>query len=296
MIPRRRFLAISAASLLCPSVAKSEHRWSGYALGAKVSVVLRGAIPNPDQIFGRVASDLHHIEALFSLYQAGSTLSKLNRDGRLSSPPQEVSALLDVADQAYHLTYGQFDPTVQAVWTALAEGRDPATARALVGWDKVTWDRREIRLAQGQSLTFNGVAQGFATDRIAALLRRHGLGEILINIGEHRALGGPFHLGLADPDEGPLTQLTLKDASVATSSAQGSLIAGQSHLLHPRQPRPPTWSTVSVLAETAGLADAASTGFAFLTRDAIEAVLESTPALHEVHLLSPQGRYQRLRA
>ena len=38
-------------------------------------------------------------------------------------------------------------------------------------------------------LTFNGIAQGFCADQVAALLRGEGFDKVLVNTGEISALG-----------------------------------------------------------------------------------------------------------
>ena len=56
----------------------------------------------------------------------------------------------------------------------------------------------EIRLARpGMALTLNGLAQGFAADRLAEVAARHGLTDVLIDTGEARALGRPAGRGAA---------------------------------------------------------------------------------------------------
>jgi thiamine biosynthesis lipoprotein len=68
---------------------------------------------------------------------------------------------------------------------------DLADARGLIGWDAVHVDAAEIAFDRpGMALTFNRIAQGFATDRAAAALAAHGFGHVLVNVGEWRGLGG----------------------------------------------------------------------------------------------------------
>ena len=41
----------------------------------------------------------------------------------------------------------------------------------------------------GAAITLNGIAQGYATDRVVDVLRARGLSTTLVNMGEIRALG-----------------------------------------------------------------------------------------------------------
>lgn len=58
----------------------------------------------------------------------------------------------------------------------------------------VAFDAELIKPAPSQALTFNGIAQGFATDLVADVLRDHCLTNTLVNIGEYRAMGGALAL------------------------------------------------------------------------------------------------------
>ena len=53
-------------------------------------------------------------------------------------------------------------------------------------------------------LTLNGIAQGYATDRVVAILRSEGIEHSLVDMGESRALGdGPGRPAVADRDRRP---------------------------------------------------------------------------------------------
>lgn len=293
MISRRRFICISAAGLACgPAEAAAE--WRGFALGAETRILLRRAPAQAERIFQAVSDELARIEGLFSLYDPSSALSRLNAARYLEKPAADFVRVCALSDLLHQRTGGRFDPSVQALWQAHAREDNPEAAAGRVDWSRVTFDARAVRLGPGQSLTFNGIAQGFATDRVSALLREYGLGDILVNMGEHRAMGGPFALALHDPMEGQVATLALTDRAVATSSAMSDLVGGQSHILGPDGSMKPLWSTVSVEADEAGIADGASTAFVLMPREDILAAMKRLPQIHVVHLVSTRGRYERL--
>ncbi|MFZ3580876.1 FAD:protein FMN transferase [Loktanella sp. DJP18] len=269
---RRRFLTLTAAALVCPRGAQASI-WQGTALGADVSVTLTG--PGADAALAQVRTTLTRMEALFSLYQT-SLLTELNDSGTLVAPPPEMLTLCHIADDAFLLTQGRFDPTVQPLWSALATGGDIDTARRLIGWDRVTLTADRITLAPGQALTFNGIAQGFATDVVTTALAAAGFTHALVNIGEYRALGGPWRVAVDDPTFGTLAQTPLTGRAIATSSPAALSVGGRSHILS-SDGVAPLWSTVSVTAPTATMADALSTAFCLMDRDAIRATLARLP-------------------
>lgn len=292
MIPRRRFLCISAAAVALPGVAQAETRWQGRALGADVSVTLRG--PHGAALLRRIETELRQVERLFSLYDPRSLLSRLNRDGRLSDPPAAFRELLQIAGDMHRRTGGRFDPTVQPLWQALATGGALGPARAAIGWNRVSVTASGVRLGTGQALTLNGIAQGYATDRITNLLARAGLEQALVNIGEYRALGGPWRLAIAEPSGDEITRVPLKARAIATSSPAALRLGDKTHILDPVTGQKPRWATISVLAHSATIADSASTAFCLMSREAIRVMANASPEIETVHLLSPSGHYQRI--
>lgn len=286
---RRRFLLLSAVALATPARSASQSDWSGVALGAEARVTLVGASERQAQhVFARVHGVLAQIEAQFSLYR-DSALTRLNRDRRLAHPDPDLLALFDLAGRVHAATQGVFDPSIQTLWLATATGGDLTAARATVGWDRVRLDRDEIRLDPGMALTFNGIAQGHAADRIADLMRAEGFGDVLIDMGEVRALGlrpdGAFwRARIAGPDGERLSDLALSDRALATSSPMGTRIGGnQSHILRP-DGRPALWRTVSISAPEAAVADALSTAACLMDRAAIDRALAAFPGAQLEHL------------
>lgn len=280
---RRRFLALTAAALCpLPGQAATIITWQGRGFGAALSLRLVGAGPHQARrVFARVEAEVARIEGLASLHR-DSALTRLNRDAHLAWPAPDLLQLLDLAGQVHAATGGAFDPTVQPLWQALATGGDVTAARAAIGWDRIHRSGQEIRLQRGQALTLNGIAQGWAADRIAAILRGQGFADALVDMGEIAALGGPamgedWPLAIAAPDGTVLGQTGLRNRALATSSPLGTRIgAGLPHILGP-QGQPPLWQTVSVSAPLAAVADALSTAFCLMPAAAIDSALARFP-------------------
>ncbi|MGF6861852.1 thiamine biosynthesis lipoprotein [Rhodobacteraceae bacterium MBR-64] len=270
---RRRFLTITAAALAVPSAAAAGDtaRWAGFALGARASMTLAGITPlQARPVFARLEAEIARLERIFSLYRNDSALVRLNRTGRLRAPPHELLEVLTLAGALHDVSGGAFDPTVQPLWQALATGGDAVTARATLGWDGVRFDVDEARLLRpGMALTLNGIAQGYITDRIAALLRGQGLRDVLVDIGEVVALGRkpdgrPWQAGIATPARALVHRVALSDRALATSAPMGTMLAaGQGHILDP-QGHGPRHELVCVSAPRAALADGLSTALCLL--------------------------------
>jgi thiamine biosynthesis lipoprotein len=281
---RRRFLMISAAGLL-PGRALAETEWRGMAFGAEAHMILRGDPQAAEAAIRALLRLIEEMEAEFSLHRP-SALTRLNAAASLV-PSAAFRALLKLADQVHQVTGGAFDPTIQPLWQALATGADPAPARRATGWHRVGLGP-EVTLEPGQALTFNGIAQGFASDAARGLLLQLGFTQALVSLGEFAAIGGPFRLGLEDPEAGFLGTRSLTGNAIATSSPRATLVGGQPHILHP-EGLPPLWSTVSVEADSAALADALSTACVFLDRAGIQAARDRLPGIGRITLVDFGG-------
>lgn len=297
---RRRFLAISAAAFCAGGAGSAWGRapvpriWRGVALGARAEIRLSVASDSAAaEIIDNCLAGIERLENLFSLYRSTSAISRLNRDGYLDAPDQDFLAILSLSASIHHATDGAFDPTVQPLWDALAQAHADhagnrediaaavasASRTAAIGFDRLKTDAARIAFAEpGMALTLNGIAQGYITDRIAELLGQHGLDNVLIDMGELRALGGRPD-GMAWPVRlsGRKQIVRLRDSALATSSTDGTTFDQDgfaSHIVHPKlrvsasMPR-----RISVEAPTAALADGLSTAFCLMDDQAVAGTL-----------------------
>ncbi len=295
-VTRRRMIAIAAAGLGLAALPRRGETtvWRGRALGAEAQITL--AVPQ-DRAAPALAAALAEIqaaEAEFSLYRADSTLGRLNARGALAPPSAAFADLLALCDRVHRATDGRFDPTIQPLWQALATGGDVDRARTAVGWARLTRSPQLVRLAPGQALTLNGIAQGWATDRVAQALRRHGLGEVLVDIGEIAGAGGPWTIGIADPAQGIVARTRLRNGALASSSPAALALPGGGHILDPKGASEPIWSTVTVEADRAVTADALSTALCLCSKTEAERIAGRLPGVRSVRLIAPSGRIHRL--
>lgn len=309
-LTRRRMIAIAAtaagsAFLTGGRTAQAGDpvRWHGSALGAQVSI----EIYHPDRTEARrlvdqCVLDVRRLEQQFSLYRTDSAICTLNRTGILVSPDADMVALLKASLLFSDLTDGAFDPTVQPLWQLYADHftsdrPDPegpskerlAETLAKVGRSNLlVSDDRVALTRRGAAITLNGIAQGYATDRVVERLHSAGLSTTLVNMGEIRAIGArpegtPWRVGLADPDRpGILTEtVDLVGRAVATSAGAGfrfDRLGRFTHLFDPVTGRSPSlYRTVSVIAPTAAEADALSTAFSLMPLSRIRNIVAIRP-------------------
>lgn len=293
VMSRRRFITFVAAAAGLPLLLKAGGaqakpvRWDGTALGAPASIQLYHA----DEAQARAAitaglNELKHLEAIFSVYRADSSISLLNREGVLENAPDDFIAMLTRALSLAKISDGVYDPTIQPLWQtyfrhftasnpdpAGPAPRDLAAALELVDWRAVEVDAGNKRISfarPGMGLTLNSGAQGYITDRVADVLRAHGFDRMLVDMGEPRALsakpdGSAWRIGIANPADPSRAVVTLDlvDKCVSTSGGYGTLFDSASaftHLIDTRTGRTaPALVGVSVVADTGSIADGLST-------------------------------------
>lgn len=327
MLPRksrRRFLSIFAAAPFAGAIpgfaapAMARRVWTGVAMGAQASITLdHPSEPLAAEALAACQAELRRLEAIFSLYAAGSAILRLNGEGRLEAAPGELVELLGRATQFSRLSDGAFDATVQPVWalhrdTIRATGKPPSADRLHATLPLVDWRRVELRgdavhLAQpGMAMTLNGIAQGYVTDRVAELLKARGFRNVLVDLGEARALGprgdgGPWRIGIPSPagDGTWLSVVELSGGAVATSGGHGHVLdptTGLNHILDPRSGWSPAhWASVTVVADDATTADGLSTTLSVAHPDHASAILRRAGGRCAI-LAAPSGRVRTIEA
>ncbi len=220
---------------------------------------------------------LQRIHAQMNLFDAGSALSRLNRDGVLAAPPTELREVLEIAQAVSAASDGTFDVTVQPLWQLFAAAQRSgglpdasavAAARARVGWRGLEVSREAVRLRRpGMAVTLNGIAQGYAADRVRHVLQRHGIRHALVDAGEFAPLGEnaraqPWTLGIANPRDARalLARLAADGRCIATSADDATPFSADyrhHHIFDPRTGYSPTaLAAVTVVADSGAIADA----------------------------------------
>jgi thiamine biosynthesis lipoprotein len=254
-------------------VSAERWEWRGSAMGAEARIVLTGPRDQAEAVLTEVAAEIDRLENIFSLHRPGSQLSRLNGAGVLGAPSDDLRDALLASARWKRLTVGAFDPAVQPLWRHWAQGRaEPVlVALARVRDARIDFAAGRITLSPGTALTLNGMAQGIIADRVAGLLARRGFSPPLIDTGEMR-LPGQERRPVELPEAG--LRLHLAEAAVATSAPgamyfdtagdrAGERASRRHHLFDPKSGESPGWwRSVTVIAPTAEIADALSTGFA----------------------------------
>jgi thiamine biosynthesis lipoprotein len=278
-----------------------------WAMGAGVSLtVLHARREVAGQATVAALAELRLVERLMSLYRPDSQLCRLNRDRVLDRPHPYLVEVFRAAEVTSQQTAGAFDATVQPLWDVYAAAQKAGglpdekaveAARRKVDWRQVEIAADRIRLyGDATAITLNGIAQGFAADRMLSVLRRRDIRHALVNTGEIGTLGGKgrnaaWSVGIQHPrrDDVYLTLAKLEGRCLATSGDYATAFSDDRrdhHIFDPRTGHSPReLASVSVAAATATQADALSTALFVLGPDRGRKLLEATPGADALFVL-----------
>ena len=251
------------------------------------------------------------LEQQVSTFRESSLVSQLNRAaGKPLVADADSFELIERALGWSQRTRGAFDPTVGPLvelWrTAGRTGRWPlpeeiGAARARVGGTRIGLDRgsRSVTVAAGTELDLAAIAEGFAADRLASLLRAEGVRRARIDVGgelrlyDDRPHPEPFRIGIRHPlQDGMIAELRLGSGAVATSGCyEGHAQAGGRRICHVIDPRSgmPVERTLSATVVAAQCTDADALDTALLVLGPAEGIqlAESLPGINALIVAAP---------
>jgi FAD:protein FMN transferase len=303
-------LAACRAETSVPRAAQQVVR-AHRTMGSEVRVTVWTAdTAAADTSIGAVFAEFDRLDALLSVWRPGSDVLRINAAaGRAAVPVSpDTRAVLRTAQQVSEWTAGKFDVTFGALADVWRFDHDqdnrvptPAeiTARvALVDYRAVVIDEAAgtVFLSRaGMRLHLGGVGKGYAVDRAVAILRARGFQDFMVQAGgdlfvSGQAGGRPWRLGINDPrgaPDDPFATVELRDRTLSTSGDYERFFiangARYHHLLDPDVGAPARGCrSVTIVAGTATLADALSTGVFILGADVGMALVERLPDVDAV--------------
>ncbi len=268
--PRSALLPALPALMLLLALAgcareKPVYQEQGYVFGTLVEVTVYGE--EDARARQAVAAVMHEFQRLQGMLHAWkpSELSDLNAaiaQGKGKEVSPELEAILVDAMQLSAQSGGLFNPSIGGLiraWGFQADefkavlpepGKIAALTRANPQMDDLVLEGHVVSSRNAAvQIDLGGYAKGYALDRAAAILRRMGVHDALINIGGNvLAMGAhgdrPWRVGIQHPRKpGPLATLDLADGEAIGSSGDYQRffeVAGRRycHLIDPRTGQP----------------------------------------------------------
>ena len=261
-----------------------------------------------------VAELLNTYHKLFDIYFGYSGMNNLSTvNSRAGKSPVEVDPLLIefllYAKELYTLTNGKTNIAMGAVLSLWHDCRedaieDPENARvpdaaALEEASKhcdindliIDKEAGTVYLADpDMRLDVGAIGKGYATEKVAEMLKERGVTAYVLNIGGNiRAIGEKspgesWTVGITNPDrssdQGIICEKEIKDTSMVTSGNYERYYTvdgvNYHHIIDPDTLMPAAYfSSITVITENSGLADALSTALFCMSYDEGKALVES---------------------
>jgi thiamine biosynthesis lipoprotein len=291
-----------------PPTSPQIHSLEGATMGTTWQVqVVANERQTAQEAGAAIRGLLAHLDrAVFSTWTDDSELSRLNRSPlQVAHPvsPEMLDALV-LAQEIYEKSRNTFDVSIGPLVNLWGFGPDPATgmpdagaidaAKAQLGLGKLLVDEAAATVTFTEPLTLDltSIAEGYAADAVAAVLRERGLDSFLVDVGGELRLQGThpdgktWNVAIERPEGGVREAYAGIDSrgeslAVSTSGNYRNVreVDGKrfSHILDPRSGMPVTHTlaSVTVIGETAAEADAWSTALMVLGPDEGRAVADS---------------------
>lgn len=229
--------------------------------------------------------EIRRLEGLMSTYRPDTELSRANANaGQFSPIGPETMEVIEKSLWAGEISEGRFDITFHTLgdlWKfgSVAEPNPEPPSRAeaarrasLLDYRLIELDRDggRVKVPEGRAIGLGGIAKGYAVDRAAEVLRKHGLHNFLVQAGGdlygsgQKPDGSPWVSGVQDPrgDKGEyFATLPLEDHAFSTAGDYARYFVHEGrryhHIIDPKTGYPATaCRSVTVWAPTALLADA----------------------------------------
>ena len=240
-------------------------------------------------------------ERALSRFLPDSDLSRLNAaDGEWLPVDVRLREALVLSMRARTATNGRFDPTILPALVAAGYDRsfELLTERApqrADGWRAgaaIEVDGDRARVERGAAVDLGGIGKGYAAQRAVGAMREAwpGLRGAIVDLGGDLAVWGsppqpgPWRIGIDDPRGGSAGTLAFAGGGIATSGRDVRRFGPKRslhHLIDPRTgaPAEPGPLAVTVVARSAGEAEAHATALAISTFADAEAHVAATPGL-----------------
>jgi len=201
-----------------------------FAMGCPCEVLVEtGSTASAEQVLKCARDEAWRIEALWSRYLNSSIVETINSEPeRRHLIDAETAALFEYAQKLWQLSAGKFDITsgvYRKIWsfdggTIVPSREQIERIRCFVGWDKVSWAERHLKMLPGMEIDLGGVGKEYAVDACCKKISAFSDVSCLVNFGGDCATTKP-------PKTRPCWTLGIESVSHAGISSQNiSLVSG----------------------------------------------------------------------
>lgn len=258
-------------------------------MGTYVKVVVYADEKTAEEAISAAFARMEEVVKAASIFDEESEAFKLNQDGYLDTPSDELLELINLSLYYSELTGGSFDITCQPLldlwsykpdadkqfWELDAATQQAAISEALklVGSDKIVVEKNRIYFKEeGMKITLGGIAKGYAVDEALKVIKGMSIKYALVAAGGDIGTQGSkpdnelWDIALVNPDDTSqyLADFNIKDKAVSTSGNYERYFDPEKkvhHIMNPKTGYSAAGSiSVTIIAENSTQADALATG------------------------------------
>lgn len=250
-------------------------------------------------------------------YVQESEVSDFNATGILVNPSYTFRDMLDSCKKFHAQSQGYFEPTLFPLikaWGFSFETREQMDSSKVAGLKDLVGFESQLRVTdssyaaaqKGVKLDITGLGEGYAIDRLAAVLDLAGVANYLVEIGGEmkgkgqNPKGEYWTIGIEDPAQAELgvsnsllTKVTLSGLALSSSGNYRKFYIDEQgnkrpHLIDPKTGFPVSHSmvSVSVLASSGTQADALATAFMAMGPEKAKELAETLPGVEAMFVLA----------
>ena len=253
-----------------------------------VRVVVYSNEETAEEALSAAFDRIEEVVNIASTFDETAEAFKLNRDGHLDTPSDELLKIINMSLDYSELTEGIFDITCQPLldlwgykpdaekqfWEldeTIQKERINETLK-LVGSDKIVIEENKIRLKEkGMKITLGGIAKGYAVDEALEVIKNMGIKYALVDAGGDistlgsKPEGERWNIALVNPDDTSQSLATFRvsDKAIATSGNYERYFDPEKevhHILNPKTGYSASGCiSVTIIAESCTQADALAT-------------------------------------
>lgn len=297
------FLIVGTFAIVRQQNTMPYHHDTGFIFGTIYNVTYQ----NDKNLKAEIEAELKKVDNSLSAFNEKSIISRINRNEDVEVNDM-FAHVFTLAEDISKETGGAFDITVAPLVNAWGFGfkndikptkHSIDSLMQLTGHEKVKLSGKKIVKADKRiMLDCNAIAKGYGSDVVAALFRKKGVENFMIEIGGEvvtRGVNGkrvPWKIGVTKPVNDSLntnqelqTVLNITNKAMATSGNYRNFYYKDgkkyAHTIDPKTGYPVQHNILSatVIADNCATADAYATAFMVLGLDRAKAVMEKHPEL-----------------
>lgn len=302
---------LAALSLTACGRGEEPEKQELFAMDTYMSLIAYG--DGARDALAAAAREINRLERELSRTVSTSDVYQLNAGGS-ASVSDETAALLTAAVEYSEKTGGLFDVTIAplvTLWGITTDSpRVPSQGEIdallpLVGSDHIRLDGDTVTLDTGCAVDLGGIAKGYASDRVAEILRQNAVTGAAVSLGGNvyvcgqKPDGTGWSVAVQDPKNTDSYALTLEltDTFAVTSGGYQRFFTGEDgtiyqHILNPRTGRPAETDllSVTVIAQNGTMADAYSTALYVMGEQGACDFWRQSAAAFDLVLVMSDGR------